>query len=156
MAAKSLFSFATQQLNEVITKSCIKLKPTYVEAQGPHCFGKVPFVTFRPANRENTGDIHRVSLSLFCFILYNKILRNVRWQMSGQQMSNRHMSPGALSFSIFGRDGMILPSLLWMDGRNETEKNQAAANSNRDLWKVPLSFKGHVILRMLLGCLILT
>ena len=43
------------------TKSWIKLKPTYVEAQGPQCFGKVPFVTFGTANWENTGDIHRVS-----------------------------------------------------------------------------------------------
>ena len=38
------------------TKTCIKLKLT--ESQGPHCFGKVLFVTFVPANRENAGDIH--------------------------------------------------------------------------------------------------
>ena len=78
MAAKSLFSFATQQLNEVITKSCIKLKPTYVEAQGPHCFGKVPFVTFRTADTENIGDIHRVSKAVFSLSSYILVLRSGR------------------------------------------------------------------------------
>ena len=38
------------------TESCIKLKPTYVEAQGHHGSCKVPFATFEQANQENTGD----------------------------------------------------------------------------------------------------
>ena len=41
------------------TKSWIKLKPTYVEAQGPQCFGKVPFATSGPPNSTNTGDMHK-------------------------------------------------------------------------------------------------
>ena len=63
------------------TKSCIKLKPTYVEAQGPHCFGKVSFVTFRTADTENIGDIHRVpkavfSLSSYILVLIQEAMEN--------------------------------------------------------------------------------
>ena len=36
----------------------------------------------------------------------NKILRNVRRQMSSQQMSNRRMSPSAVSFS--GRNDSVV------------------------------------------------
>ena len=37
----------------------MKLYPMYVEFLRPHDYGKVPYVKFRPAMWENTGDIHR-------------------------------------------------------------------------------------------------
>ena len=50
-SGNTLFFFHTT------AKSWVKLKPTYVEAQGPQCFDKVPYVKFGTANL----DIHRVS-----------------------------------------------------------------------------------------------
>ena len=41
----------------------------HVDSIGPQDFGKVPFVTFGPAN--HTGDIHRVSGVLVCSVLYS-------------------------------------------------------------------------------------
>ena len=64
------------------TKSYIKLKPTYVEAQGPHCFGKVSFVTFRTADTENIGDIHRVFKAVFYLSSYILVLRFDRYAKS--------------------------------------------------------------------------
>ena len=69
---------------------------------------------------------------------YNKILRNVRRQMSGQQTSNRHMSPSARIF---------LPSFSSLNGWTEWNgKNQGAAgNLNARLWRLPWPYKGHPI-----------
>ena len=41
----------------------------YVESLGPSDFGKVPFVNFRPANIENSGDIHDIHCRTQYFLL---------------------------------------------------------------------------------------
>ena len=47
----------------------------YVESPGPHNSSQVPFVKFRLANRENTGDIHRLSKWVFSVSSYILVLR---------------------------------------------------------------------------------
>ena len=56
---------------------------------------------------------------------HNKRLRNVHRQMSGQQMSNRHMSPSARIFPSFRpKDGMK---------RKQSSDFAVAGNLNGDL-----------------------
>ena len=71
MSLKALFIFHRPSQ----TAPCIKLKPSYVEGQGPNCFGMVSIVTFRTADTENIGDIHRVSKAVFSLSSYILVLR---------------------------------------------------------------------------------
>ena len=45
------------------------------KCQGLNCFRKVSFVTFRTADTENIGDIHRVFKAVFSLSSYILVLR---------------------------------------------------------------------------------